>query len=88
MKAKLKKAFINDLKAIQKKTKERIEDFVFHVVHEVDSLTELKNVKKISGYTNYYRIRFGDYRVGFEHREAKIVFYRALHRKDIYRHFP
>ena len=88
MKAKLKKAFIKDIKAIQKKTRERIENFIFHVVPEVDSITELKNVKKISGYTNYYRIRFGDYRVGFEHREDKIVFYRALHRKDIYRYFP
>lgn len=88
MKAKLKKAFIKDIKAIQRKTRERIEDFIFHVVPEVDSITELKNVKKISGYTNYYRIRFGDYRVGLEHREDKIVFYRALHRKDIYRYFP
>jgi len=75
MKLKLKKAFIKDIKAIQKKTRERIEDFIFHVIPEVDSITELKNVKKISGYTNYYRIRFGDYR-------------RALHRKDIYRYFP
>jgi hypothetical protein len=29
MKAKLKKAFIKDIKAIQKKTRERIEDFIF-----------------------------------------------------------
>ena len=54
MKAKLKKAFIKDIKAIWKKTRERIEDFIFHVVPEVDSITELKNIKKISGYTNYY----------------------------------
>ncbi len=75
MKVKLKKAFIKDIKAIRKKTREKIEDFIFYVVPEVDLITELKNVKKISGYTNYYRIRFGDYRVGFQHRENKIVFY-------------
>ena len=88
MNAKLKRAFIKDIKAIQRETRERIEDFIFQVVPGVNSITELKNVKKISGYTNYYRIRFGDYRVGFEHRKDKIVFYRALHRKDIYRYFP
>ena len=36
MKGKFNKAFIIDLEAIQRKTRERIEDFVSHVVPEVD----------------------------------------------------
>ena len=88
MKVKLKKTFIKDLKKIPKEARERIEDFVFREVPEVESIIELKNVKKISGYISYYRVRFGNYRVGFEYREDKIVFYRALHRKDIYKYFP
>ena len=47
MKTKLKKAFIKDIKVIKRKTRERIEDFIFHIVSEVDSIIELKNVKKI-----------------------------------------
>ena len=48
-------------------------------------------VKKIEGYTSFYRIRLGDYRLGFEARSDKdkeIVLIRILHRKDIYRYFP
>ena len=53
-----------------------------------DSLTHLEGVRKIQGYEGYYRIRIGDYRLGFKLRENVIEMLRFLHRKDIYRRFP
>ena len=52
------------------------------------SLGELHGVKKIEGYENYYRLRIGDYRLGFKLSGDTIEFIRFLHRRDIYRRFP
>ncbi len=40
------------------------------------------------GESSYYRIRFGDYRIGIKIEDDLVIFIRALHRKDIYRYFP
>jgi mRNA-degrading endonuclease RelE of RelBE toxin-antitoxin system len=40
------------------------------------------------GYTNRYRIRIGDYRVGIEVNEDVIEVMRVLHRRELYRYFP
>lgn len=47
-------------------------------------------VQKLTGYPDYYKIRFGDYRVGLQLDAAteQITFLRVLHRREIYRRFP
>ena len=47
-------------------------------------------VEKMVGYREYYKIRFGNYRVGLRiDRHLRVIeFRRVLHRKDIYRKFP
>ena len=56
---------------------------------EAITLQELPNIKKLSGYKNYYRIRIGNYRLGFEKiSENTIRFIIVSHRKDIYDQFP
>ena len=40
------------------------------------------------GYLNFYKIRFGDYRLGLQVIGNKIICERVLHRKEIYRYFP
>jgi mRNA interferase RelE/StbE len=53
------------------------------------SLTAFQNVKKLTGYSSYYRIRIGDYRVGFESIDKNTIrFIIIAHRKDIYKIFP
>lgn len=54
----------------------------------VDSITGLRNIKKIKGAKNAYRIRIGSYRLGFYLEKNVILFTRFLHRKDIYKYFP
>ena len=51
--------------------------------------SELSNIKKLTGYKYYYRIRIGDYRLGFEKISANTIrFIIVAHRKDIYKLFP
>jgi mRNA interferase RelE/StbE len=57
-------------------------------VEAVESLLDLTNVKKLKGDGEYYRIRIGDYRIGFANDEDVVTFVRILHRKEMYRYFP
>lgn len=53
------------------------------------SLSEIPNAKKLAGYKTYYRIRIGEYRIGFEMIGRNTIrFILIAHRKDIYRSFP
>jgi len=66
----------------------RIEKIILKI-EEADSLVDLPNVKKLSGFQNYYRIRISDYRIGFEKiDETTLRLIIIAHRKDIYKLFP
>jgi mRNA interferase RelE/StbE len=49
---------------------------------------EIKDMKKLKGSGDYFRIRITDYRLGLKQNGDTLVFIRILHRKDIYRYFP
>jgi len=52
-------------------------------------LKQIPNIRKITGYSSYYRVRIGDYRVGIESRvDHTLRFIIIAHRKDIYKLFP
>lgn len=52
------------------------------------SLNAIPNVKKLKGAKNFYRIKVGDYRLGIEYSNTRVIFKRFLLRKDIYKFFP
>jgi len=52
------------------------------------SISQIKNMKKLKGYKNAFRIKVGDYRIGLLINSDTIVFVRFLHRKDVYQYFP
>ena len=52
------------------------------------NLQQIRNIEKMKDAKNAYRIRVGDYRIGFFLEENCIEFTRCLHRKEIYRYFP
>lgn len=61
-----------------------IEDF-----ENADSLSEIPKIKKMQGFHTFYRVRLGDYRVGFELQEDNsVLFILVAHRKEIYNYFP
>ena len=58
-------------------------------IENTSSLSPIPNSKKLTGYSSYYRIRIGDYRVGIELiNKSTIRFIIIAHRKDIYKIFP
>ncbi len=85
---KYNKTFLKELSKVPPKQRRRIEKFVFDDIQTMESLNEIPDLKKLSGFENYFRIRFGDYRVGIRIEENQLTFERLLHRKDIYKYFP
>lgn len=84
-----KKAFLKDLEKLNEDDARKIKKIVFDSFPKATNLSELPNVKKLKGNSSFYRMRVGDYRIGLEVRSPdQIVFYRVLHRKDIYKYFP
>ncbi len=42
----------------------------------------------INLFLNRYRMRIGNYRIGFESRDNRVEMVRVLHLNEIYRYFP
>jgi len=85
-----KKTFIKDFKKLPKDIQEKVREICLFIFPNIKNLNELKNlsINKMQGFNSYYRIRIGNYRIGFKKEGLTIIFMRALHRKDIYRFFP
>jgi mRNA interferase RelE/StbE len=82
------KRFSKDLDALHNKSlKEKLLKLI-NTIKEIDSLKQLAGVKKMEGYSDYFRIKLGDYRLGLKAHKNKVALIRFLHRKEIYRRFP
>ena len=83
------KRFNKDLDSIQKEPRTR-KDLLkaIKAIKEAASISEIKGVRKLEGYQDYYRIRIGEYRLGIKIVKNTVELIRFLHRKDIYRRFP
>lgn len=57
-------------------------------IKSADKLTDIPNLKKMKGAEGAYRIRIGDYRLGFFYIDGIAKLARFSHRKDIYKYFP
>jgi mRNA interferase RelE/StbE len=88
VRASFRKSFLRDLKKVKD---QRVREQVRAAIEDVEAaaqLSDLANVKKMSGGGSYYRIRVGNYRLGLVLEGEDVEFVRILHRKDIYRYFP
>jgi len=83
------KSFTKSLKKVKDNTiKQRILQFI-DLIKKASSIQEISSVKKIKGFNNYYRYRFGDYRIGFRLEESNVVILIVIaKRNDIYKQFP
>jgi mRNA interferase RelE/StbE len=81
-------SFLRDLENIPDKSfLARIKNII-EEVEQARDLSQVRNIKKLRGPGNYYRIRLGDFRFGLLFEGDALVFIRFLHRKDVYRYFP
>lgn len=89
MRIQYRQAFLKDLKKLKGTgAYGQIKTLAFETLPNAETLQEIPNVKKLQGYSNRYRIRVGDYRVGIEVSADSVELVRVLHRKEFYRYFP
>jgi len=88
MKIGINKVFLKELTKLPLKERLRVEKLIFEDVETFETTDQIPNFKKLKGYRNYYKIRFGDYRVGIKFENNTLFFERVLHRKEIYKFYP
>ena len=88
MEVEIKKKFLKELSKLPNEYENTIEEFVFDKLPTYDNLSEIGKVEKMTGYKNYFKIRFGDYRVGIKKENDIIIIETIKHRREIYKYFP
>jgi mRNA interferase RelE/StbE len=84
-----KKKFLKDLKSLQSTdVYDKICTLVLEEIPNAEDLSTIANLSKLKGDDTAYRIRVGDYRIGFFMEDEETVMSRVLHRSNIYRYFP
>ena len=69
------KTLLKDMKKLQKKNAqvyEEIKTVCFEELPNYEKLSDVPNVKKLTNYSDYYRLRIGSYRVGFKKETIEI----------------
>ena len=61
---------------------------VIEQVEAARTFQQIPNLKRLEVTGKYYRIRLGDYRIGFVFERGTVTFIRCLNRREIYRYFP
>jgi len=78
-------------KDIQSITDRKLAKLVLEAIDRIEqcsSVNDLKNVKRMKGAADHFRVRIGDYRLGFKVEDDAVLLMRFMHRKDLYRFFP
>lgn len=57
-------------------------------VSESLKIEEIKNIKKMKGFSNSYRIKVKEYRICIYYSNDFIDLHKIAHRKDAYNNFP
>ena len=87
MKYDLTSSFIKDVKKSPLEIQAQVKALIGSI-EAAERLSDLQHVKKMKGFSDAYRIRLGEYRVGILMRENLVILARILHRREVYRYFP
>jgi len=88
LKVQFQESFLKDVEALgDSAIKKRVRKAIAQA-EQAAALKDIRNLKKLKGGDEYYRIRIGDYRLGLVLQKDTIIFVRCLHRKDICRYLP
>ena len=83
------KSFLKSTKKLKNQSLNRKVSKLIDELEYCKTIKDISNCKKLTGYKSYYRIRIGDYRVGFEEiSDQEIILILVSHTKDIYNKFP
>lgn len=78
MEIKVTKTAIKDIKKLDTQTRDRILKGIYKL--------PLGDVKRLQGYTNYYRLRIGDFRIIYSVSDETIIISAVLPRGEAYKH--
>ncbi|HKR07255.1 MAG TPA: hypothetical protein VJY62_21655 [Bacteroidia bacterium] len=81
-------SFNKDLSRIKHKSLATKVEKVIKKIENCTTISLVPGIKKLSGSSNAYRIRIGDYRLGFFLVNNNVFLTIFAHRKEIYRKFP
>ncbi len=82
-------SFERDLKKVKQAAVLKRVRATIGLLEAADELADIPHVKKLEGAGNHYRIRLGEFRLGFRTGPGdSIVLIRILDRKNFYRRFP
>lgn len=87
MKFEIRKSFEKDADKLPASVKRRLA-FMLEQISKAKKISDIKSCKKLKGHKSAYRVRLGDFRIGFFFEYKIIELVRILQRKDIYRYFP
>ncbi|MBM2816471.1 MAG: hypothetical protein HW421_3233 [Ignavibacteria bacterium] len=88
MKVEFIKKFKKDLIALKGSGIGKDVTEIINQVKTAEKLSDIKDMKKLQGHDNAFRIKVNDYRIGVFITNDEVTFSRVKHRKDIYRKFP
>ncbi|MDI1229540.1 MAG: type II toxin-antitoxin system RelE/ParE family toxin [Methylobacter sp.] len=88
MKVEYSKKFLKQLAAVPSDIRSKIESFVFEELVSTSSIYEIGKVEKMKGYDGFYKVRFGNYRLGLVIENEMITVKTVMHRREIYKFFP
>jgi mRNA interferase RelE/StbE len=83
-----RESFTDDLSTITDAPLLRRIKRVIEQVEAARTFQQIPNLKRLDAKGKYYRIRVGDFRLGFVFEQGAVTFARCLDRKEIYRYFP
>lgn len=84
----IEKSFEKAYNKVQDKILARHILAIIEDVSNANALENIKEIKKLKGYKNFYRIKSGNYRIGISIYKKTVTFITFDHRKDIYKKFP
>jgi mRNA interferase RelE/StbE len=87
MKLEIRSSFFKDSGKLPAVLQNKVAELMDRI-QNAGSIREIPDCKKMRGYKDAYRIKLGEYRIGFFRLKSSIELVRILPRKDIYRYFP
>lgn len=88
MKTEYLSSFARDLGKIKDtQTLRRVKQAIERI-EQAENLRDVSNIKKLTGSKDAYRLRVGDYRLGFFVDDEVVQFARVLYRSEVYHRFP
>ena len=88
MKYEIERMFEKDFKKLKDK---KLAESILSVIEDVSAaknINDIKNITKMKGYSDAYRIHSGNYRIGVIIENNLVIFTAFDHQKDIYKRFP